>query len=133
MELYVCMYVCMYVYTHKLYVHMYILRTYIVMYFVVCLVCFDSHFQVLKWSFSTPRSEFVEQLKDQMQPCVSRPLLTQLFHDDFKQHIAALGTLKEVCGVLCVHTHVCTHTVCTYVCMYVLYVCMYVCVYVNGR
>ena len=58
----------------------------------------------------------MEQLKDQMQPCVSRPLHAQLFHDDFKQHIAALGTLKEVCAVLCVHTHVCTLTVCMYVC-----------------
>ncbi len=78
------------------------------MYFV-CLVCFDSHFQVLKWSFSTPRSEFVEQLKDQMQPCVSRPLHTQLFHDDFKQHIAALGT-RTVCAHTHSHTHTHTHT-----------------------
>ena len=62
-----------------------------------------------------------------MQPCVSRPLLTQLFHDDFKHHITALDTLTEVCGVCIfivlsveqgvmythtpVHTYVHTYTV----------------------
>ena len=91
--------------------------------YVQCIVCFRPVFipllQVLKWSFSTPRSEFIEQLKDQMQPCASRPLLTQLFHDDLKHHIAALGTLKEVCDVCIyciegrtgrhVHTHSCKY------------------------
>ena len=61
----------------------------------------EQSFKVLKWNFSAPRSEFVEQLRDQMQPCVSGALLTQLFHNDFKQHLAALGILKEVC--MCIH------------------------------
>jgi cytoskeleton-associated protein 5 len=55
----------------------------------------EQSFKVLKWNFSAPRSEFVEQLKDQMSPCVSQSLLTQLFHSDFKQHLTALTTLKE--------------------------------------
>ena len=80
---------------------------------------FSFPFAGFEVDFSTPRSEFIEQLKDQMQPCVSRPLLTQLFHDDFKHHIAALGTLKEVCGVCIyciecrtgrhIHTHSCIY------------------------
>ena len=94
---------------------------YICMYSVLYVLdLFSLPLQILKWSFSTPRSEFIEQLKDQMQPCVSRPLLTQLFHDDLKHHIATLGTHKEVCGV-CSHCiecrighHIHTHT-CTYI------------------
>ena len=56
----------------------------------------EEKMRTLKWNFATPRSEFVEQLKEQMQPCVSAALFTQFFHDDFKQHIAALGILTKV-------------------------------------
>ena len=54
----------------------------------------------LKWNFAQPRREYVDQLKDQLQPCVSSTLFTQLFHDDFKKHIVALETLTKVgmCG-----------------------------------
>lgn len=50
----------------------------------------------LKWNFNSPRKEHVEQLKDQMQPCVNNTLFAQLFHDDFKKHIVALDTLVKV-------------------------------------
>lgn len=55
--------------------------------------------QTLKWNFPLPRSEHVEQLKEQLQPCVSSTLFTQLFHDDFKHHLTALATLTKVGGV----------------------------------
>ena len=55
--------------------------------------------QTLKWNFALPRSEHVEQLKEQLQPCVSSALFTQLFHDDFKHHLTALATLTKVGGV----------------------------------
>ena len=68
---------------------------YVCMYSVLyALDPFSFPFVGFEVDFSTPRNEFIEQLKDQMQPCVSRPLLTQLFHD-FKHHIAALGTLVQ--------------------------------------
>ncbi len=52
--------------------------------------------KTLKWNFNQPRKEHVEQLHDQLQPCVSATLFSQLFHDDFKKHIEALGTLTKV-------------------------------------
>lgn len=51
--------------------------------------------KTLKWNFDVPRKEFVEQLKTQLEPCVNRALLTQMFHDDFKHHINALQTLQK--------------------------------------
>ena len=56
----------------------------------------EEKLKTLKWNFASPRTEFIDQLKEQMQPCVSTALYSQLFHDDFKQHIAALGILTKV-------------------------------------
>ena len=56
--------------------------------------------RVLKWNFAQPRREYVEQLRDQFQPCASPTLFSQLFHDDFKKHIAALEQLTKVGVVL---------------------------------
>ena len=59
----------------------------------------EEKMKTLKWNFASPRAEFIDQLKEQLQPCTSAALFTQLFHDDFKQHIAALGILTKVsCG-----------------------------------
>ncbi|XP_038047612.1 cytoskeleton-associated protein 5-like [Patiria miniata] len=55
----------------------------------------EQDLKVLKWNFTTPRGEYIEQLKDQMQACVSRPMIAHLFHADFKYHIQALNTLTE--------------------------------------
>lgn len=49
----------------------------------------------MKWNFDVPRKEYVEQLRDQLQACVNRTLLTQMFHDDFKQHIHAVSTMQK--------------------------------------
>ncbi|XP_071809133.1 cytoskeleton-associated protein 5-A-like isoform X2 [Asterias amurensis] len=55
----------------------------------------EQELKVLKWNFTTPRLEYIDQLKDQMQPCVSKAILTSLFHADFKYHIQALTTFTE--------------------------------------
>ena len=60
----------------------------------------DEKMKVLKWNFGQPRREHVDQLKDQMHPCVNATVLAQLFHDDFKKHIAALETFTKVRTVL---------------------------------
>ncbi len=51
---------------------------------------------MLKWNFTTPRAEFVEQLKEQMRPCFGKALHTNLFHADFKYHIIAISTMQQV-------------------------------------
>ena len=56
----------------------------------------EEKMKTLKWNFQSPRSEHIEQLKEQFTPCVSADLLGNLFHDDFKKHLAALATLTKV-------------------------------------
>ncbi|XP_029636093.1 cytoskeleton-associated protein 5 isoform X2 [Octopus sinensis] len=51
--------------------------------------------KVLKWNFTEPRPEFVEQLRNQMEKNFSKPLMDQLFHSDFKSHIKAIETLTK--------------------------------------
>lgn len=51
---------------------------------------------MLKWNFNTPRQEFVDQLKSQMEPTVNKTLMDLLFHADFKKHIKALEMLIKV-------------------------------------
>jgi len=55
----------------------------------------EKNLKVLKWNFTTPRDEIVEQLKDQMQPCFSPSMHTKLFHKDFKNHIEAIAILTN--------------------------------------
>ena len=57
---------------------------------------FFSFFQVLKWNFTAPRAEFVEQLKEQMRPCFGKTLHTNLFHADFKYHLIGISTMQQV-------------------------------------
>ena len=61
--------------------------------------CMFASLQILRWNFQTPRSEHVNQLKDQMQPCVSRALHAKLFHEDFKQQLAGISMLTEAIKV----------------------------------
>lgn len=53
-------------------------------------------FKVLKWNFTAPRAEFVEQLKEQMRPCFGKTLHTNLFHADFKYHLIGINTMQQV-------------------------------------
>ena len=57
--------------------------------------------QTLKWNFDTPRREFIEQLRSQMEASFSKSMLDQLFHADFKQHLKAIEALLKVVGVGC--------------------------------
>jgi len=52
--------------------------------------------QVLKWNFTCPRIEFVDQLHTQMEPSFSASLLELLFHANFKMHIKAYDILYKV-------------------------------------
>ena len=54
----------------------------------------ENKFKILKWNFQSPRSEFVEQLKDQMIAAnLNQTLMNQMYHSDFKQHLKALESL----------------------------------------
>ncbi|XP_070616086.1 cytoskeleton-associated protein 5 isoform X2 [Erythrolamprus reginae] len=51
--------------------------------------------KVLKWNFTTPRDEYIEQLKTQMSSCVAKWLQDEMFHADFQHHNRALSVLVE--------------------------------------
>ncbi|XP_047135598.1 cytoskeleton-associated protein 5 isoform X1 [Hydra vulgaris] len=51
--------------------------------------------KVLKWNFTVPRDEFLDQLKEQMLPCFSASMHAKLFHKDFKFHLEALSILTS--------------------------------------
>ncbi|KAM4722678.1 cytoskeleton-associated protein 5 isoform 2-T4 [Rhinophrynus dorsalis] len=51
--------------------------------------------KVLKWNFTTPRDEYIEQLKTQMSTCIAKWLQDELFHADFQHHIKGLAVMTE--------------------------------------
>uniref|UniRef100_A0A8C3HP86 Cytoskeleton associated protein 5 n=1 Tax=Chrysemys picta bellii TaxID=8478 RepID=A0A8C3HP86_CHRPI len=51
--------------------------------------------KVLKWNFTTPRDEYIEQLKTQMSSCVARWVQDEMFHTDFQHHNKALAAMVE--------------------------------------
>ncbi|XP_068947644.1 cytoskeleton-associated protein 5 isoform X1 [Petaurus breviceps papuanus] len=51
--------------------------------------------KVLKWNFTTPRDEYIEQLKLQMSSCVARWLQDEMFHSDFQHHNKALAVMVD--------------------------------------
>eukprot|EP00795_Rhopilema_esculentum_P011233 gene11233-21420_t len=55
----------------------------------------EKSLKTLKWNFTTPREEMVQQLKDQMTPCFSGSMMKRLFHDDFKFHIEAIALFSQ--------------------------------------
>ncbi|XP_028649672.2 LOW QUALITY PROTEIN: cytoskeleton-associated protein 5 [Erpetoichthys calabaricus] len=55
----------------------------------------EKSLKALKWNFTTPRDEYVEQLKTQMSGCVAKWLQDELFHLDFQHHIKALTAMIE--------------------------------------
>ncbi len=62
----------------------------------------EQKMKTLKWNFQSPRTEHIDQLKEQLAPCISSDLHTSFFHDDPKKHIAALAMLTKV---LCAYVH----------------------------
>ncbi|XP_040836133.1 cytoskeleton-associated protein 5 isoform X2 [Ochotona curzoniae] len=51
--------------------------------------------KVLKWNFTTPRDEYIEQLKTQMSSCVAKWLQDEMFHSDFQHHNKALAAMVD--------------------------------------
>lgn len=51
--------------------------------------------KVLKWNFTTPRDEYIEQLKTQMSSCVAKWLQDEMFHADFQHHNKALAVMVD--------------------------------------
>ncbi|XP_006865128.1 PREDICTED: cytoskeleton-associated protein 5 isoform X2 [Chrysochloris asiatica] len=51
--------------------------------------------KVLKWNFTTPRDEYIEQLKIQMSSCVAKWLQDEMFHSDFQHHNKALAVMVD--------------------------------------
>uniref|UniRef100_A2AGT5-3 Isoform 3 of Cytoskeleton-associated protein 5 n=1 Tax=Mus musculus TaxID=10090 RepID=A2AGT5-3 len=51
--------------------------------------------KVLKWNFTTPRDEYIEQLKTQMSTCVAKWLQDEMFHSDFQHHNKALAVMVD--------------------------------------
>ncbi|KAM9381107.1 cytoskeleton-associated protein 5 isoform 2-T2 [Phaethornis superciliosus] len=51
--------------------------------------------KILKWNFTTPRDEYIEQLKTQMSSCVAKWLQDEMFHADFQHHNKALAVMIE--------------------------------------
>lgn len=56
----------------------------------------EQKLKVLKWSFTTPREEFTELLRDQMTTAgVNKNLMANMFHDDFRYHLKVIESLQE--------------------------------------
>ncbi|KAM6133756.1 LOW QUALITY PROTEIN: cytoskeleton-associated protein 5 [Phoenicopterus ruber ruber] len=52
--------------------------------------------KVLKWNFTTPRDEYIEQLKTQMSSCVAKWLQDEMFHADFQHHNKAAVMIEHL-------------------------------------
>ncbi|CAK6966388.1 cytoskeleton-associated protein 5 isoform X3 [Scomber scombrus] len=55
----------------------------------------EKQLKILKWNFTTPRDEYVEQLKTQMSTCFAKWLQDELYHFDFQRHVKAIGVMIE--------------------------------------
>ncbi|XP_038218793.1 protein mini spindles isoform X2 [Zerene cesonia] len=56
----------------------------------------DQKLKVLKWNFTTPREEFFDLLKDQMNSAgMNKQLIANMFHTDFRYHLKAIEALSE--------------------------------------
>uniref|UniRef100_A0A182NZM0 TOG domain-containing protein n=1 Tax=Anopheles epiroticus TaxID=199890 RepID=A0A182NZM0_9DIPT len=56
----------------------------------------EQKLKVLKWTFTTPREEFYELLKEQMQTAnVNKALMVNMFHEDFRYHLKVIDALME--------------------------------------
>lgn len=56
----------------------------------------EQKLKVLKWSFTTPREEFIDLLKDQMTTAnVNRGLMANMFHEDFRYHLKVIESLLD--------------------------------------
>lgn len=56
----------------------------------------EQKLKVLKWSFTTPREEFNELLREQMTTAnVNKTLIVNMFHVDFRYHLKVIDSLGD--------------------------------------
>ncbi|XP_067640391.1 protein mini spindles isoform X2 [Eurosta solidaginis] len=56
----------------------------------------EQKMRVLKWTFTTPREEFIDLLREQMATAnVNKGLMANMFHDDFRYHLKVIEALNE--------------------------------------
>lgn len=56
----------------------------------------EQKLKVIKWSFTTPREEFTDLLRDQMTAAsVNKGLIANMFHEDFRYHLKVIESLQE--------------------------------------
>lgn len=56
----------------------------------------EQKLKVLKWTFTTPREEFTDLLRDQMATAgVNKNLIANMFHDDFRYHLKVIEALLD--------------------------------------
>jgi cytoskeleton-associated protein 5 len=56
----------------------------------------EQKLKVLRWSFTTPREEFTDLLKEQMTNAnINKSLMANMFHDDFRYHLKVIESLIE--------------------------------------
>ncbi|XP_034663855.1 protein mini spindles isoform X2 [Drosophila subobscura] len=56
----------------------------------------EQKMRVLKWTFTTPREEFNELLREQMTVAsVNKALMANMFHDDFRYHLKVIEQLSD--------------------------------------
>lgn len=56
----------------------------------------EQKLKVLKWTFTSPREEFTDLLRDQMTAAsVNKSLMANMFHDDFRYHLKAIDSLID--------------------------------------
>lgn len=56
----------------------------------------EQKLRVLKWTFTQPREEFIELLREQMNTAnVNKGLTANMFHEDFRYHLKVIDSLIE--------------------------------------
>lgn len=56
----------------------------------------EQKLKVLKWTFTTPREEFTELLRDQMTTAgLNKNLVANMFHEDFRYHLKVIEALQD--------------------------------------
>lgn len=56
----------------------------------------EQKLKVLKWTFTTPREEFTDLLRDQMTTAgMNKNLMANMFHEDFRYHLKVIEALTD--------------------------------------
>ncbi|CAI2340317.1 unnamed protein product [Caenorhabditis sp. 36 PRJEB53466] len=60
----------------------------------------EKQLKLVKWNFQTPTDEHISQLQTLLGSQAKVSLMSQLFHKDFKQHLAALDSLVKLADTI---------------------------------